>query len=183
MKFQMAEGAILISHPFLKDPHFKRTVVIICEHNAKGSFGFVVNKLLKHEGKCTTINYSDNFLLHLGGPVEKDTLHFLHTRPDVIGGGRHLWDGIYWGGNYEEAMEAITLQSVMPSELKFFLGYSGWGSGQLQQECEADTWMVDVAMRKIIFHEPVEDIWKKSLEAMGDEYEQMANYPIDPRLN
>lgn len=177
-------GTLLISEPFLKDPYFQRTVILICESDESGSLGFVVNKVFRdRKNKEFTINGSEKFLAYYGGPVAPETLHFIHTRPDLIENGVPVTDEIYWSGNYDKAMFAIEHNLIKPTEIKFFLGYSGWDPGQLQAEYEEKTWMLDTARAKTIFHNNPSAIWKMSLEQLGGDYKMMANFPVDPRLN
>src|SRR5690606_16325723 len=82
------KGDLMISEPFLPDPNFERTVILVCEHNDQGSFGFVLNKpsLLKLQDVMEDIDGFDA-LIYIGGPVQQDTLHFLHRIGDRLEGG------------------------------------------------------------------------------------------------
>lgn len=70
-----------------------------------------------------------------------------------------------------------------PARIRFFIGYSGWSDGQLDEERKENSWLTVKAKRKLIFHLHHEDIWKEALKELGGEYEMMINYPIDPQLN
>ncbi|MEO6220326.1 MAG: YqgE/AlgH family protein, partial [Ginsengibacter sp.] len=97
-----AKGTLLIANPFLKDPNFMRTVIFLCEHKEEGSFGFVINKLFPSTlGEIIPELEEFKIPLYFGGPVQKDTIHFLHQYPDIISGGEEVFDGVYWGGNFE----------------------------------------------------------------------------------
>ena len=84
-----APGILLIADPFLKDPNFMRTVVFLCEHQDEGSFGFVLNKNYEYTLDELVSGLEDlrKIPVYLGGPVQMDTIHFLHQYPDKIGGG------------------------------------------------------------------------------------------------
>jgi len=179
-----APGILLISDPFLRDPNFMRTVVLLCEHQQAGSFGFVINR--KYE---TTLNElipdmsSVPVPVYYGGPVQLDTIHFLHQYPDEISGGIEVIKGVYWGGEFEKAIEMIKSGEADVSKIRFFIGYSGWSEGQLADEMKEKSWLTVKATRRLIFHHDHEEIWKDSIRQLGGEYEIMINFPIDPQLN
>jgi putative transcriptional regulator len=179
-----ASGILLIADPFLKDPNFLRTVVLLCEHQTEGSFGFVLNRPLK--------NTLDELIPELeghpiqvfdGGPVQKDSLHFLHQLPDEIPGGQEIVPGVFWGGDFDAVITLLQEGRMDPDKIRFFIGYSGWGEGQLNTEMTEKTWLTVAANQKLIFLEKHEEIWKESLRHLGGEFEMMINYPLDPQLN
>ena len=179
-----AAGILLISDPFLKDPNFMRTVVFLCEHKEEGSFGFVLNR--KYENTMDElIPEFEGFKipLYYGGPVQLDTIHFLHQYPDEIPGGHEVIKGVYWGGDFELATELIKNNAVDLNKIRFFIGYSGWGIGQLHDELNEKSWLTVKAVKKLIFHKKHEEIWKDSLKQLGGDFEMMINFPIDPQLN
>ncbi len=160
-----------------------RTVVLICEHQKEGSFGFVLNKALKQDLGDLIENADDiHFPVFEGGPVQKNTLHFIHQRPDLIGG-VEVEDGIYWGGDFEAVLTLLRENKLDKNDIRFFLGYSGWGEGQLDGELEEKSWITRIASRQLVFQMNTKQIWKAALEDLGGEYSQMINYPIDPQLN
>jgi putative transcriptional regulator len=179
-----AAGILLISDPFLKDPNFMRTVVFLCEHQEEGSLGFVLNR--KYENTIDELVPGlEGFKIpvYYGGPVQMDTIHFLHQYPDEIPGGVEVMKGVYWGGDFEMVIEMIKNNMVEADKIRFFIGYSGWGSGQLNDELNEKSWLTVKAVRKLIFHKQHEEIWKDSLKQLGGEFEIMINFPIDPQLN
>jgi putative transcriptional regulator len=177
-------GILLIADPFLKDPHFMRTVVFLCEHQPEGTFGFVLNKQFE-QTIDELLNDFDGFPIpvYYGGPVQIDTIHFLHQYPDLIPGGHEVLKGVYWGGDFTVVTTLIKNGELDLSKIRFFIGYSGWGDGQLTEELSEKTWLTVSATRNLIFHPTPDDTWKDSLKHLGGEYEMMANYPIDPQLN
>ncbi len=177
-------GILLIADPFLKDPNFLRSVVFLCEHKAEGSIGFVLNKKLN--------NTLDEFIpelagldlpVYFGGPVQTNSLHFLHQYPDEIPGGQEVLPGIYWGGDFDLLIKFILEKIIDPAKVKFFIGYSGWESDQLDLEIIEKSWLTVKATRKLLFHIKEAEIWKDSLKQLGGKYETLINYPIDPHLN
>lgn len=178
------QGTLLIADPFLKDPNFTRTVIFLCEHQAEGSFGFVLNRTYEHKlDDLISSAEGMNIPVFTGGPVQMDTIHFLHQYPQLIPGGLEVINGVYWGGNFEKALELIRSGEIDRNHIRFYLGYSGWDEGQLEEELNEKSWLLTEANQSIVFHEPTAEIWKEALKLMGGDYPMMANYPIDPRLN
>lgn len=183
-KLQPERGRLLISEPFLADPNFERTVVLLCEHNEEGSFGFVVNKpsLLKI-GEVMDVIGSIDDRVFVGGPVQQDTLHFLH-RKTSLDKAVQIRDEIYWGGDFESLVSSIDTAEIKSSDVRFYLGYSGWSSGQLESELQEDSWIVcDYVTDDLLFDTEPTLMWKKALDNMGGRFSVYANYPVDPRLN
>lgn len=179
-----AAGILLIADPFLKDPNFMRTVVFMCEHNAEGSFGFVLNKQFDYTlDELITTFEGYPIPVYYGGPVDMDTVHFLHQYPDQIPDSQEVMKGVYWGGNFEVLTALVKNNEIDFSKIRFFIGYSGWGKGQLNNELDEKTWITVSAKRNIVFHENPQEVWKDSLKHLGGDYEMMANFPIDPQLN
>ena len=177
-------GILLIADPFLKDPNFLRTVVFLCEHKEEGSFGFVLNR--QYENTLNElIPELDEFKLPVfyGGPVQQDTIHFLHQYPEEIPGGIEVLKGVWWGGDFDKLVELIKKGTIDAAKVRFYIGYSGWSNGQLTDEMKEKSWLTVKATRKLIFHRNYEEIWKDALKQLGGDYEMMINFPIDPRLN
>lgn len=177
-------GILLIADPFLKDPNFLRTVVLLCEHKDEGSFGFVLNKKIDQTlDELLTDFEGFNLPVYFGGPVQTDSIHFVHQYPDLIDDSFEVASGIYWGGNFETVKALIKNKIVNTSKIKFFLGYSGWGNGQLNNEMEEKSWLTVDATRQLVFNTSPDKVWKESLQHLGGEYKQLINYPVDPQLN
>jgi len=179
-----ATGILLIADPFLKDPHFMRTVVFICEHQNEGSFGFVLNKQYE-QTLDELITGFDGFPIpvYYGGPVQLDTIHFLHQYPELIPGGQEVLNGVYWGGDFDVVTKLVKNNEIDFNKIRFFIGYSGWNDGQLNNELKEKTWLTVSATRNLIFHPYPDEVWKDSLKHLGGDYKMMINFPIDPQLN
>lgn len=177
-------GILLIADPFLKDPNFLRTVVLLCEHQEGGSFGFVLNKQIEQTLDELVSDFEGYRLpVYYGGPVQMNTIHFLHQYPDMIPESVKVSEHIYWGGNFETVAALIKSKSIDFNKIKFFIGYSGWGDNQLHTELEEKSWLTVSASLKLVFNTGYDEIWKGSLKELGGAYERMINYPIDPQLN
>ena len=118
----ISAGKILIADPFLRDPNFQRSVIFLCDHKDEGSFGFVLNK--PHDqmlGELLEGFDSSTFPVYYGGPVQLDTLHFLHQCPHLIPGGIEVTDGIYWGGEFEAVLDMLKSGQLTNKNIRFFL--------------------------------------------------------------
>jgi putative transcriptional regulator len=179
-----APGRILVSEPFLNDNYFKRAVVLITEHNEEGSIGFILNKPIEislHEVMADSPVFDG--LVLMGGPVGRDTLHFIHTMGDQIKGSRKIIEGLYWGGDFDKVKELIQDGKIYPDEIKFFVGYSGWSPNQLEQEIKQHAWFVLPGQIDYIMNHDTSHLWHKILKDQGNDYAEFANYPVDPMLN
>ena len=109
MTFIPRKGNILLSDPFLADPNFARTVVLLCDHNEEGSFGFVLNKPSEYtlDMVVSEMESHENSIF-IGGPVQKNTLHFLHTLGERLTGAEKITDEVFWSGDFEE-LKALML--------------------------------------------------------------------------
>jgi putative transcriptional regulator len=179
-----SKGRVLVSEPYLPDPNFERTIILLCEHNEDGSFGFVLNK--PSMAKISDVmDDLKNFEapVYIGGPVQQDTLHYLHQCADLEDA-VEISTGIYWGGNFESLLLKLDTRQLGIDEVKFFLGYSGWSSGQLDEELKADSWIVSSHVnRELIFETEHNEMWQKALKIMGGRFSVYSNYPVDPNLN
>lgn len=179
----LASGRLLIAEPFLADPNFARSVIFLCEHGAEGSVGFVLNRPTELTlGDLLPDLYTPLLSVCQGGPVQMDTLHMLHRTPDQYGG-NEIYPGIYWGGSYESLQDSIVNNTYQPIDLRLFVGYSGWSPGQLEKELEEGSWIVAPAMTNILFETDNENIWRRAIQSLGQEYAYLANMPINPQLN
>lgn len=181
---ELATGMLLIADPFLKDPNFMRTVVLLTEHRDDGTIGFVLNRRYENTLDELLPEVEGHKLpVYYGGPVQMNTIHFLHRYPTEIAGSVQVMKGIYWGGNFEAVVALINSGKADPEKIRFYIGYSGWSAGQLDGEMTEKTWLTVQASRQLVFHPNAEEIWRDSLKFMGGEYEMMINFPIDPQLN
>ncbi len=183
-KLKPEAGRLLVSEPYLPDPNFERTIILLCEHNHEGTIGFVLNKpslstlgeLISDLPQCVNT-------VGIGGPVQQDTLHYIH-RCEAVAGAMDIGNGIFWGGEFEDVIEKINNNQIAESDIKFFLGYSGWSLGQLEEELEQNSWIVSGQVtQELIFETDAEEMWKKTLRGMGGRFSMYANYPVDPTMN
>jgi putative transcriptional regulator len=178
-----AAGRILIAEPFLTDPGFARTVVLLCEHGEDGSIGFVLNR-------PSVSNISDllpelsnpSLTIFEGGPVQHDTLHMIHRIPEVMGG-LEIIPGLFWGGSYTDLSRIIEDKTFSSDEIRLFIGYSGWEEGQLERELKEGSWLVAESYESLIFGTDANKVWRDSIQSLGSDYAYLANMPLHPQLN
>ncbi|MEZ4798407.1 MAG: YqgE/AlgH family protein [Flavobacteriales bacterium] len=177
-------GKVLLSEPFLDDPYFKRTVVLLCEHNHEGSFGFVLN------------NYIDVNLdqivddmpifpskISIGGPVRSSNLYYIHTLGETIEDSMEILPGLYMGGDFENLRKLMLEGKVQKDQVRFFVGYSGWSPDQLKGEIDQNAWFVSDIEMQTVMDTDIEDLWKYIMKKLGRKGEMIANLPEDPTLN
>ncbi|MCB9183488.1 MAG: YqgE/AlgH family protein [Flavobacteriales bacterium] len=183
-RFDPGKGRLLVSEPFLPDPYFRRTVVLLCDHNAEGSFGFVLNR-----GMDLTINDLMEDLppissrVGIGGPVQSGELYYLHTLGKHVEGSVEVIDGVHMGGDYAQLRAMLATDPKLSKHVRFFVGYSGWGPDQLKKEMDDQAWMVAPADKRRIMGTSNEEMWRMTLKSMGREFAPLANFPEDPSLN
>ncbi|WP_316928908.1 YqgE/AlgH family protein [Mucilaginibacter paludis] len=169
----------------MMDPNFKRSVILITEYSDAGAMGFVLNHAsdMLLGDIIPEIAYSE-LPLFKGGPVGANTLHFIHRCPEKIEGGIEIWDGVYWGGDFEMVKELANTYQLNDTEIRFFIGYSGWSEGQLDAELMDDTWIVANKFNPdIFFNHNEESLWKEVVISLGHRYAHIANFPENPALN
>ncbi len=145
------KGKILISEPFLPDTFFNRSIVYLTDHSAQGSVGFILNKRLDLNMMSAVTGFENwNENINMGGPVAPDTLHYLHNAGDLIPNSVLIEDNLYWGGDIDTIRELILTGKLDHSQIRFFLGYSGWSAGQLERELKEDSWIIARVKPEII---------------------------------
>lgn len=183
-KYKPARGRLLVSEPYLPDPYFRRTVVLLCEHNTEGSFGFVLNRRMD-----MTVNELMDKMppigarVNIGGPVESGNLFYLHTLGPHLQGSSEVVDGVHMGGDYEQLISILATDPKLAKHIRFFVGYSGWSEDQLDRELSQRSWLVTRADKKQIMYSGKQDLWADTLRGMGPEFAPLANFPEDPSLN
>jgi putative transcriptional regulator len=178
-------GHLLISEPFMMDPNFKRSVIILTEYSETGAVGFVLNHISDNLlGDILPDTSYSEMPVYNGGPVGLNTLHFIHNRPDLIPNGIEIADGLFWGGDFEIVKQLVSDYELTDAEIKFFTGYSGWTTGQLERELMENVWMVtDKVDTETIFGTAEQNLWKDMVRGLGIRYAHIANFREDHSLN
>jgi putative transcriptional regulator len=178
------KGQVLLSEPFLNDPYFRRTVVFLCEHNAEGSFGFVLNNYIDVELEQIMDNMpAFEGRISIGGPVRNSNLYYLHTLGHQIDDSVEIIPGLFMGGNFDNLRTLLLAGKVNKNDVRFFVGYSGWSPDQLEEEIKQKSWLVASIDKEIVMNSENDDLWKSILKTMGVKGKLVANLPDDPSLN
>ncbi len=181
-KMESLRGRLLISGGSLYDPNFRHTVVLVGEHNADGALGVVLNRTLN-----VTVEKSLPMLSHLvapgepifqGGPVQPASPVLLaeFARPELA-------DILVFGS--VGFLVGEIAEDVKPSlvRARVFVGYSGWGPGQLENEIAVDSWIIEPAREDDVFTDAPDLLWSRVLQRKGPEYRRLSRMPYDPTMN
>ena len=180
---QPEKGKLLLAEPFMQDPNFKRSVVLLCEHNEQGTVGFIINKKTELSLNDVVVDFPDfDAPVYFGGPVQPNTLQFIH-RGKPIDNSIEIADGIYWGGSFEELKTLMSVSAIKAEDFIFLVGYCGWDEDQLNFEMTEKSWVIADAKEEVIFNENPNSMWAEVMKKLGKKYAVMASFPEDPSLN
>jgi putative transcriptional regulator len=183
-KLKPKKGRLLIAEPFMDDPYFKRSVVLLTEYSKDGSFGFMLNKPLEIKINEVMEDFPPfDAPIFMGGPVQSDSLFYIHTQGEIIKNSMKIADNLYWSGNFDQLKQLVKDQQIFPNEIKFFIGYAGWDQEQLINEIEDESWIISSLESKEINNLNDVDLWKNTLQKMGSKFSLLSNFPEDPSLN
>jgi putative transcriptional regulator len=178
------KGSLLISEPFLDDINFRRAVILLAEKNELGSVGFILNRPLDMLTSEVVPDLLElDFALYYGGPVEPNTLHFIHKYGELIPGSYEVLEGVYWGGDINTINDLLSSGEADEHGFRFFLGYSGWDADQLSDEIKEKAWWIGDADKGIIFNNDMENLWANVVKHLGEDFAHMANPPEDVHWN
>lgn len=201
-------GDLMIAEPLMRDEIFRRAVVLVLDapgddkeqnraaadaelFDEAGIMGLVLN----NKSQYTMANLmpdweeGERVPLFIGGPVELERLFMLHTLGDLFPGSTEIADGIFVGGKLEDIVAYINEGGQIEGRMRFFLGYTGWGSGQLQQERDAKVWAHSSEKIRTTEDSPQllrgsgNSFWRREVERLGSEYHNWLNVPQDPAEN
>jgi putative transcriptional regulator len=182
---KLEKGHLLVAEPsIIGDLSFNRSVILLADHTSEGSVGFILNKPLKYTIKDLLPEIDSDFKIYNGGPVEQDNLYFIHNIPDLIPNSIEISNGIFWGGDFEFTKELINTGVIKKKNIRFFLGYTGWDSKQLENEMQSNSWILikNTNKNKILSKASVH-FWKEKILELGGDYLIWSNAPENPILN
>jgi putative transcriptional regulator len=175
---QSIAGSLLLAHPAMKDPNFRRAVVLMSAHGDDGAMGVVMNRPLgKNLGELNgefALGALAGVPVFKGGPVQPKQLLLVawQTREDGI--------QLHFGVDPDKAGELL---GEGDTQLRAFLGYSGWSRGQLEGELKQNTWIVTEMPADLLVHPQDDSLWGKVLGGLGDEWRLVAGEPEDMSRN
>ncbi len=182
---KLQKGQLLIAETsIIGDLSFNRSVILLADHNSEGSVGFILNKPLKYSICDLLPEINSKFKIYNGGPVEQDNLYFIHNVPHLIPNSVEISNGIFWGGDFELTKELINTGIIKKKNIRFFLGYTGWDAEQLENEMQANSWILtkNIYENNILGKSSVH-FWKEKIIELGGEYLIWSNAPENPILN
>ena len=179
------KGSLLLSEPFMSDQYFGRAVILLCSHDEKGSFGFVLNNYID-----INLNKLDDSFpkiktrISVGGPVDTKHLYYIHSLGNKIDGSVEITDGIFLGGDYTKLISLLKKDINLIKNVRFFLGYSGWDANQLLDEFKEKSWVaVNNINDNVIMNDAEDNFWQYCMSKQGNRFKVMSNFPIDPNFN
>lgn len=183
-KDQFLKGQLLLDSGQLRGSFFQRTVVLICQHDAEGAFGLVLNRTSGNSaGEMIVADLPEALKtcpLYLGGPVQPSALSFLHSDsfiPDA-----NVIPNLSLGHSLDSLVElGESLSSTR--KLKLFAGYAGWSPGQLEDEMKRKAWLTHPASLELVFDTACEALWQTILRQKGWKYKLLSQMPEDLSAN
>ncbi len=178
------KGRVLITEPFLEDDYFERSIILLCEHNNEGSFGFVLNNYSELKLQDIVDFPEFNTKISTGGPVSEKHLYFIHTLGEAIEGSIHIAESIYMGGDFDQVKDKIQSGELTNDQIRFFIGYSGWMKNQLEGELKQNSWLVsDILDVNKLMDINYDTIWEDYMRNQGGKYKAFAQFPVNHKLN
>lgn len=177
-------GQILLAEPFMLDPYFKRAVVLLCEHHDQGSIGFILNKSIDMKVNDLMSEFPTfDAEVFYGGPVQTDTLHYVHNVGELLEESVKVSEGVWWGGDFDKLKFLISTELIQPENIRFFVGYSGWSGGQLGEELEIGSWVGADMDANYVFKTKPAKLWSQAMYNKGDLYEIISDLPEQQSWN
>jgi putative transcriptional regulator len=184
MRKSVKTGTILLAEPFMQDPNFKRAAVLLVDHGADGSIGFILNRESDVSINELVKDFPDfDAPVYVGGPVGHDTVHYLHRKGDLLEGSDEVSRGIFWGGDYERLKFMVRQQLIEPADIRFFVGFSGWSEDQLVEELAEGSWVTAKMDINYLFNAPADELWRQVMDNKGNAFSVIADMEEDAKLN
>jgi putative transcriptional regulator len=178
------KGQLLLDSGQLHGSFFQRTVILICQHDAEGAFGLVLNRETGNKvGEMVVADLPDtvkDFPLYLGGPVQPTALSFLHS--DTFLPGANVMPNLNLGHSLDALVELGESFSTS-QKVKLFAGYAGWSPGQLEDEMKREAWLAHPASLDLVFETGADQLWQVILRKKGGKYRLLSQMPEDLSLN
>jgi len=173
-------GSLLVAHPNMLDPNFRRTVLFISAHDPdEGALGVILNRPLDKQVSDVVTETAPEGLgdvpVFLGGPVGKNQLMFATFEWQKS---QHL--KIKPSMSFDEANAAA---EASPKQIYAFVGYAGWSAGQLETELKEKAWVLRKPNRTLLTPEQLPRLWFNIMNRLGPWYKLLAAAPDDPSLN
>ncbi|GIS04714.1 MAG: transcriptional regulator [Bacteroidota bacterium] len=182
-EFNVQKGSLLISPPLTEDDFFHNSVIFLTQQTNDSVVGFIINKPIEIKINDLIEDFPNiEVKVYFGGPVATDNLYFIHRAPHKIDGSIHIISDLYWGGEFDQVKQLMYDGILSSGDIRFFLGYSGWGVDQLRDELENQSWIVD-ELDHSLFEWDVFKLWENRLCKKENKYKLWVNAPKDISLN
>jgi putative transcriptional regulator len=186
METPLGKGIFLVAAPSLRDPNFRQSVVLLCEHGPEGALGVVVNRptamSISEALPHVPILEGSSHVLYAGGPVQTNQVMLLYRGDQLPENAHHVFDGVCLGGDMG-MVERILTGAGTKEAFRAYLGYSGWGPGQLESEMKTGSWITLPADPNVVFEKDPARVWSHILLTLGEGYRHYADMPFDPSCN
>lgn len=180
-------GCLLLAEPLMNDNTFSRSVLVLIEHSdSLGSMGFITNHISRYtlNELIAEIERPEDIPVYIGGPVHHDRLYYLHTLGDLIPQSEAVSNGLYVSGDFHAMIEYINSGGEIEGKVRFFLGYSGWAKGQLENEVKNYDWAVTtITDTKRLLTLQDEEAWRTEVLLLDKRYRLWLNCPSYVGLN
>lgn len=180
-------GVLLVAEPFLREEYFNHAVISLIEFNDRQpAMGLVLNKPTGYTlgNSIEGIDDEVDTPIYCGGPVSCDRLFYLHSLGNEIPESRRISDNLYIGGDFERIKSYINMGFPTEGLIRFFVGYSGWDPGQLEEEIGNHVWAVTPRPADSeILREDGDSFWYKVVKTMGPDYRNWLYHPLNPQFN
>ncbi|PKP36095.1 MAG: hypothetical protein CVT98_09175 [Bacteroidetes bacterium HGW-Bacteroidetes-15] len=182
-KVKPKTGSLLISEPLMIDDIFQRAVILLCEYGKDGSYGVILNKASDYKVN-QIVKELPNFdaPIYIGGPISLDNIFILHTLGDIVPNSYHIIDNYYWGGDFDVINNMLNNNEITSADIRFFVGYSSWETGQLKNELKVNSWAVSNKKYPILHYDD-KLLWNAITKTLGKNYNFWTKLPKDPMMN
>lgn len=181
---QFLQGQLLLDAGELAGSFFARSVVLICQHDAEGAFGLIINRGTERKfGEVITAELPEvlkDQQLFIGGPVQPAAMSYLHS--DAFLPDANVMAGLSLGHSLDELLDLGGDYSAT-RKIRTFAGYAGWAPGQLEGEMKRKAWLTHPASLELVFDPEPENLWQRILRAKGWKYRLISEMPEDPSVN
>ena len=182
-----ATGTLLVAEPFLTEDCFAHSVIYLVDHETDcTSMGVVLNKITRHRlaDLIDGIDEKCDIPVFCGGPVDSNRLFFLHTLGDIIPQSQDIGSGMYIGGDFTAMRQYVNAGYPIEGKIRFFIGYSGWGMHQLDEELSSNVWAVSrFKSAEKLLKGHGDAYWHRTVRSMGNRFKGWLYHPQNPHAN
>jgi putative transcriptional regulator len=187
-ELRVEAGTLLAAWPDMRDPNFMHAVVLVCQHGEEGAYGLVLNRPTEFAVHQLLPDHPTlgeaRLAVHCGGPVDHTSMQFVHRAPKRVPGGIPLANGLYLGGELEALGRYLTADpDAAERDVRVFVGYSGWGAGQLETELGTGSWLPVPFQIDAVFSTDAAATWRRVVRSAGGPGRVLADLPPDVSWN